>query len=302
MDCKICSTANAPVLYHLKYPRAPEDSLNVLRCANCGFTFSEYEAHESRLESDGHGPGGVPDVDPKYTAKFGGRIELYRKVCGPLAGKRVLDIGAGGGAWLMAAQREGAAVEGIELCADCREYAFKENGLRLDHRPVQDPYWQSRAGRYDLVTAWDVFEHVPDPRRFIADCTALVAPHGHLLLTTPVRDTELDNIGALLYHCTGGRAQFVLQSRYSRTHLQIFHSHQLKQLLERGGLRPVYYRHCQEYSFPLERYFANYGCPPTRAAMLGRMARWVLRVLPMENKVMGVFEKSSGEPAPVAAA
>ena len=290
MNCKICGDSDTRVVYQLT-----KSDLNVLRCPACGFTFSDYEGDETHLASDGHGPQGVPDVDPVYRQKFARRVELYQKMCGALRGKRILDVGAGGGAWLMAAQGSGAGFEGIEMCQDCHTYARDVNRLALDDRPVHDPYWRSRAGQFDVVSSWDVLEHVPDPRGFLLDCIDLLAPGGHLLVSTPVRDTKLDNIGILLYHCTLGRVQFILQNRYSRIHLQIFHSEQLKSLLVKKGLRPIYYRAFQEFSFPMERYFFNVGFRPRRAALLGRLASWTLRVLPIENKIMGIF---ANPPAP----
>lgn len=288
MKCKICGNADTRVIYQLT-----KSDLNVLRCPICGFTFSEYQGDEKNLASDGHGPQGVLDVDPNYCRKFQGRVQLYEKVCGPLRGKSVLDVGAGGGAWLMAALGAGAAVEGIELCQDCRSYARDVNRLALDDRPVHDPYWRSRAGQFDVVTSWDVLEHVPDPRGFLLDCISLVAPGGHLLFSTPVRDTKLDSLGILLYHCTFGRVQFILRNRYSRVHLQIFHSDQLKSLLVEKGLRPMYYRAFQEFSFPMEQYFVNVGFRRPRADLLGRLASWTIGVLPIENKIMGIFANPS---------
>ena len=287
MLCKICDSAAAPVVFQLN-----GSGVRVRRCRECGFTFVDHRVVESRLESSEHDAAGVLDADPRYSAKFSERLALVESTCGRVGGKRVLDVGAGGGGWLAVARDAGAEVEGIEFCETCRGYARSQRGLVLDTRPLEDAYWQSRSAAFDLVSAWDVFEHVNEPKEFLASCTGLLKPGGKLLLSTPVRDTWFDWMGEAGYHATLGRAQFLLRQRYSHAHLQIFHSRQLRELLRGAGLRELYYRKVQELSFRPEQYFRNiYGSSPA-VAPLGKLAGTLLRTLPLANKVIGIFEKT----------
>lgn len=286
MKCKICDSQDTRVQYRLT--RA---NLDVLRCRSCGFTFSDYDADETRLASDGHGFEGVPDVKPAYTEKYIHHLHFLENLAGPMRGKKVLDVGAGGGGWLEAARSAGASIEGIEFCADCRSYAKEFRNIRLRTEGIQDAYWTAQSGEFDLVSAWDVIEHVVDPIGFLSGCAAAVAPGGSFVFTTPVRDTWFDRMGACAYKLSFGREQFLLRQRYSGVHLQIFHSRQLSECLNRIGLHQIYYRKVQELSFPHRQYFRNMGFSPGLARATGAVTEWTLSIIPLVNKVFGVFGK-----------
>lgn len=286
MACKVCQSEDAPVRFRLC-----GDGVIVRRCRSCGFTFVDYRADEEHLPSSEHDPAGVPDALPGCEEKWKRRLRIYREARGAIANKKTLDVGAGGGSWLAAARAEGARVEGIEFCTVCREYARNQFGLELDTRSLEDERWRRRAAEFDLVTSWDVLEHVNDPAGFLRLLLGLVRPGGALMLSTPVRDTWFDRAGEAAYGVSFGRVSFLLRQRYSHAHLQIFHSRQLERLLTEAGARKVFYRKVHELTFPPERYFQNmYGRTRTAAA-LAVVARGCLAALPLENKVLGLFEK-----------
>jgi len=288
MNCKICHRPDTRLQYRLT-----KSQLDVLRCGSCGFTFSDYRADESHLASDGHGPEGVPDAKPSYMEKFELHLRELEPLVGPVRGRKVLDVGAGGGGWLAIAGRAGAHVEGIEFCEDCRKYAATVRGLHLRSEGIQENYWAERAGEFDFVTCWDVIEHVVDPVRFLSACCLALRPGGFFILTTPVRDTWFDRMGGCAYRLSLGKAQFILRQRYSRIHLQIFHSAQLKGILRDEGMQPVYYKKIQELSFPHQQYLRNVGFPARWAHALGSVSEGALSVVPIANKVFGVFQKSA---------
>ncbi len=105
----------------------------------------------------------------------------------PLLGKTALDVGCGAGLLAEPLARLGAAVTGIdaapELIAAAREHAAGQ-GLAVDYQatPVED-----LAGRFDLVTAMEVIEHVAAPAMFVAALARRLAPGGLLILSTPNR-------------------------------------------------------------------------------------------------------------------
>jgi 2-polyprenyl-3-methyl-5-hydroxy-6-metoxy-1,4-benzoquinol methylase len=283
--CKICGSGDAPVHFLLYCA-----DVAVRRCRDCGFTFVDYRADEEHLASSGHDATGVPDAQPGAAAKWERRLKIYAQT-GGLNGKRLLDVGAGGGSWLAAARAAGAEVFGTEFCETCREFARSQFELELDAHALDDGYWQCRAGTFDVVTFWDVLEHVNEPREFLRQSAAMVRRGGRLMLSTPVRDTWFDRAGESAYRVTFGRARFLLQQRYSHTHLQIFHSQQLKSLLAEAGFRALYYRKVQELTMSLDRYFRNMYGETGRVKLLARCAAGLLRVAPLANKVLGLFEK-----------
>jgi 2-polyprenyl-6-hydroxyphenyl methylase/3-demethylubiquinone-9 3-methyltransferase len=105
----------------------------------------------------------------------------------PLTGKSALDVGCGAGLLAEPLARLGAAVTAIdaapELIAVAREHAARQ-GLAIDYRAaaVEDV-----AGRFDLITALEVIEHVADPQAFVEALARRLAPGGLLILSTPNR-------------------------------------------------------------------------------------------------------------------
>ncbi|MCA1654405.1 MAG: bifunctional 2-polyprenyl-6-hydroxyphenol methylase/3-demethylubiquinol 3-O-methyltransferase UbiG [Sphingomicrobium sp.] len=105
----------------------------------------------------------------------------------PLAGKNALDVGCGAGLLAEPLARMGASVTGIdaapELVAAARDHAAAQ-ALNIDYRAVPV---EALEGRYDLVTAMEVVEHVADPGAFVVTLAERLAPGGLLILSTPNR-------------------------------------------------------------------------------------------------------------------
>lgn len=105
-----------------------------------------------------------------------------------LAGKKVVDIGCGGGLLSEALARAGAKVTAIDLgealVRVARLHAL-ESELAIDYR-VQSAEALAAAepGSYDVVTCMEMLEHVPDPESVLAACERLLKPGGRLFLST----------------------------------------------------------------------------------------------------------------------
>ena len=105
----------------------------------------------------------------------------------PLAGKEAADVGCGAGLLAEPLARLGAKVTGLDAApeniAAAREHALGQ-GLEIDYRVGGA---EALTGRYDLVTALEVIEHVADPVAFVGALAAAVADGGLLILSTPAR-------------------------------------------------------------------------------------------------------------------
>lgn len=105
-----------------------------------------------------------------------------------LAGKRVLDVGCGGGILSESMARAGAKVTGIDLAEEALAAARRhagETGQPVEYRNVPaEALAREQPGAYDVVTCMEMLEHVPDPAAVVQACAELARPGGQLFFST----------------------------------------------------------------------------------------------------------------------
>ena len=115
------------------------------------------------------------------------RLAYIRDRCG-LFGKRVLDVGCGGGLLAESMAAQGAQVTGIDMVKAvldvAQEHSLK-NGHAIDYQwGTAEDWCRNHGPRYDIVTCMELVEHVPRPADLIRACSALVRPGGALFIST----------------------------------------------------------------------------------------------------------------------
>ena len=113
----------------------------------------------------------------------------------PLAGKRVLDIGCGGGILADAMARKGAEVLGIDLAGKALKvaqlHALEAQTPGVSYREVSaEALADEQPESFDVVTCMEMLEHVPDPSSVVRACAALVKPGGHVFFSTINRNAK----------------------------------------------------------------------------------------------------------------
>jgi 2-polyprenyl-6-hydroxyphenyl methylase/3-demethylubiquinone-9 3-methyltransferase len=132
-----------------------------------------------------------------------------------IKGKRVLDVGCGGGILAESMALRGAVVTGIDMGEAPLEVArlhMLETGAKLEYRQITaESLAAEMPGQFDVVTCMEMLEHVPDPGSVIAACAALVKPGGQLFFSTINRNPK-----AYLFAVVG--AEYLLRMLPRGTH------------------------------------------------------------------------------------
>jgi len=160
--------------------------------------------------------------------RIGKTNEYYRKaknIHAPIVRDSCLDIGCGQGFFLFNASRAGYAAKGVEISQDAVAYARNEFGLDVEDKPIE----RLRFGEahFDVVTLWQVLEHVPYPLMMLREVYRILKPGGLVVVSTP-------NIG--------GIPARILRRRWwdiKRLHINQFATKTLTHVLRNAGFRNV---------------------------------------------------------------
>ncbi len=122
------------------------------------------------------------------------RLDWINSLC-PLAGKRVLDVGCGGGILADSMARKGAQVTGIDLAAKALRvaqlHALEAGTENIAYREISvEDLASEQPASFDAVTCMEMLEHVPDPASVVQACSRLVKPGGWVFFSTIHRNAK----------------------------------------------------------------------------------------------------------------
>lgn len=180
--CPLCGNSDVqPVLRKNNYQLA--------RCAACGLlhvnpppTAAELEAHYQNPayfegESD-QGYRDYADMRKALQPHFARRLKAIARLGGTSG--RLLDFGCAAGYFLETARAGGWEIAGVELARDMAARAAQMLGISIPE------HLEALEGKpFDVITLWEVIEHVPDPVALLAALRARLRPGGLLMLSTP---------------------------------------------------------------------------------------------------------------------
>jgi len=242
VTCNLCGSDDAVLLYPALLPRtnSPDRIARyrctstlyrqhhaIVRCRQCGLVYanprpSEEEGLKAYQEV----------VDPLYLREEIGRLLTFQRhlravedVVGPSqGGRRLLDVGCYTGLFLEAAQEHGWEAWGLEPCHWSVEEGHRRGLVILEGtlRGVSLP-----AQSFDILTFWDVVEHLPDPRATFAEAWRILKPGGWIVIQTL-------NVESWPARLLGPHWPWLMEM-----HLYYFSPRTLARLLERVGFTPV---------------------------------------------------------------
>lgn len=130
------------------------------------------------------------------------RIQFIEMNVYGLAGKKVLDVGCGGGLLSEAMAKAGANVTGIDMGEEglsiARLHAL-ESKLTIDYQQsTAEAFAEKNEAQFDVVTCLEMLEHVPDPASIIEACAKLVKPGGQVVFSTLNRTLKAKLLGVYM--------------------------------------------------------------------------------------------------------
>jgi 2-polyprenyl-3-methyl-5-hydroxy-6-metoxy-1,4-benzoquinol methylase len=149
----------------------------------------------------------------------------------------LLDVGCATGSFLSLAQAKGWECRGVEVSAFAAALARERTGCEIFCGRLEDAPFGGSA--FDVITMWDLLEHLPDPLQGLEKARALLKPSGLLLVNTPNENSLLRRVARVLYRGSGGWITAPVNRLYHRYHLYYFATEALKTLLRQAGFELV---------------------------------------------------------------
>jgi SAM-dependent methyltransferase len=221
--CPVCESRAAAA-------RRGRGGLRLLLCAGCGSAYLDGEAHPYRpqaiydqtyFEPWDLRPGSVSWKLREETA--GARLGLLSALG---ASGRLLDLGCAGGYLVAEALRRGFDAFGLEISEHAARVAESVAPARITRGTLESAAYAPAS--FDVVTAFDVVEHHPEPFDFVGRIRALLRPGGHFAATVP----DLSSLT--------GRTMGAAWPHYKEEHRFYPTREAFRRLLVRAGLAPVY--------------------------------------------------------------
>lgn len=192
VKCDVCGSDEADILFEAydRWFRLP-GTFPVRRCRVCGLLYLSPRPGPAEISDyypPEYGPF-LPAIEDERSAwrRFNRRYEMRKRmrllrsvVKQPGA---ALDVGCATGVFLHAIRRQGWDVQGVELDARAADYARSRMNLPVHTGELEEATFADR--QFDLVTMWDVLEHVPRPRATLLEAARVTRPAGVLILGLP---------------------------------------------------------------------------------------------------------------------
>ena len=243
MTCYLCNHSNFSVR---KGAVRDNPSLQIIECTNCGLvTLSSLQHIQAgHYEDSGMHGDALPSIESwlrNSEQDDQRRFEMLKSV---LVNRKVLDFGCGAAGFVRKAQLLAAEVVGVELESRVREYWGDSIELHGELENVR--------GSYDLITAFHVVEHLPDPLAMMKELATRLKDQGRLVIEVPSSEDAL-----LTLYENDAFQRFTYWSQ----HLFLFNAETLRRLAMQAGLRVISIQQFQRYPLSNHLYWLSRNRP-----------------------------------------
>ena len=233
MLCNLCGSSNSKLLfasnlYDDGYP------FDILQCRSCGLVFRDFSLSSDFFLKQGSNIWSRRSYPDKYTS---GKISVFEeciKVISPFRKfNRILDVGSGQGLFLKLCSDKDWQVWGVEIDARLAEYTREHYNIQVFNGRLEES--QYSEGFFDVVTFFNILEHLPDPYFAIKEAHRLLRPGGCLLIrfTNAAFHVQCRRLFRFLHRKWIGIGQF----NSCTIHLYAFDRESISSYLYRAGFQ-----------------------------------------------------------------
>jgi 2-polyprenyl-3-methyl-5-hydroxy-6-metoxy-1,4-benzoquinol methylase len=228
-ECKLCASRTAQRLY-------TKNGVELVRCTSCGLVYVWHPPTPDEIErlytfASGYHTVFCSESSAESRASAARAADFLRIVGRHSRTGKILDVGCSVGFFLARARAEGWTTFGVEISNDTAELA-RGRGLNVFTGTLEQAGFGPES--FDVVTMWDVLEHVQDPVATVAIAAEVLKEEGLVALSTP-------NIGGTFPRLSYRAARWVGRWPHPEPphHLFQFSKSTVSRLLTQGGLTPI---------------------------------------------------------------
>ena len=247
MDCYLCGNQ-----HFKKKKNGVRDNLkvNIIECCNCGLVTLDSFSHitenfyeDSKMHDS---PVSIKDWLKETEKDDDRRSNDLSEI---IINKNILDFGCGNGGFLFKIKKSSKNANGIELENQFKPF-FKNNGLEV-YNSIQHIKDSSKI-KFDIITAFHVFEHLKDPLQTLEELEKLLCDDGQIIIEVPNANDALLS----LYNCKSF-ADFTYWSQ----HLFLFNEKTIKMLIEKSSFKINWIKQIQRYPLSNHLYWLSKNSP-----------------------------------------
>lgn len=241
--CTLCHRKNS---FKIKYVLP---KFNIVECTNCkllarDIVFSKKEIEEiyskdyfTKLQKDYFSAGLTKELENSLRVKdFENRFENVKKFTNIKKGK-LLDVGCGTGVFLKIVRDDGWRTKGTEVSRFAAEVGKKKFNLDIVCNELKEI--KLKRASFDIVTGWDLIEHVEEPGELIVEIKRILKNKGFVTFQTTMVDSLLFILADLSYTLSFGKFSKLVEIAYPVHHSNHFSRKTLKKLLLKNGFRII---------------------------------------------------------------
>lgn len=233
-NCNLCGANDYKIVFEDRYGNETATSLaekfkssgdetlidQVVKCNHCGLIYVNPRI-KSELILNGYSEGSDEAFVSQAKARertFERCLNIIEKYTKKKKGK-ILDIGTANGSFLYVAKKRGWEVDGIEPNKWLCEWAKKNYGIEIKSMTLLEQTYPNET--FDVITLWDVLEHVDNPLKVLSECQRIIKKDGILIVNYP-------DIGSWIARIMGRKWFFLLS-----VHLFYFTPKTIKKMLKK---------------------------------------------------------------------